>query len=275
MKALTKIATLFFIIGLTTSCSDSGESVATVGGDKISKQQFDAYLKFKRVNTNDEKQVGSHLKLYVEREALAKAIEESKLLDQDVIDAELAEFKKEMLISRYFEKHLKDKVSDEAIRGFYASNSNKYESQKVKVAHILIRTQKNMSETETQAKYSRAAEAYSKLKTGVEFATIAKEYSEDSVSVKKGGEIGWINEGAVDPVFSEMAFKKLKKDEISEPFKTSFGYHIVKLLEEPSVVKKPLESVKGDIRYQLRKKVRQAEIDRLMATQPTTIPEKQ
>ncbi|MCW8999345.1 MAG: peptidyl-prolyl cis-trans isomerase, partial [Kangiellaceae bacterium] len=184
------------------------------------------------------------------------------------------EFKKEMLISRYFEKHLKDKVSDEAIRGFYASNSEKYESKKVKVAHILIRTQKNMSETETQAKYSRASEAYSKLKTGVDFATIAKEYSEDSVSVKKGGEIGWINEGAVDPVFSEMAFKKLKKDEISEPFKTSFGYHIVKLLEEPSVVKKPLESVKGDIRYQLRKKVRQVEIDRLMATQPTSIPEK-
>jgi len=270
MKSIIKLSLITTILSLLVSCS-SEESIAKVGGKSITKEQFDAYLKFKRVNTNDAKQTESHLNLYLEREALAKAVEEVGALDNALIEAELAEFKKEMLISRYFEKHLKDKVSDEAIRSFYASNADKFESKKVKVAHVLIRTQQNMSESERSARYTRASEAFSQLKTGKEFAEIAKEYSEDTVSVKKGGVIGWINEGAIDPVFSKKVFEEMKKGEVSEPFQTSFGFHIVKLLEEPAVVKQPLESVMGDIRYQLRKKVRQAEMERLKASQEITL----
>ncbi|TQV87456.1 peptidylprolyl isomerase [Aliikangiella coralliicola] len=274
MEKLIRTALTLFVASLLFACGSSEEIIAKVGDKAITKKQFEAYLQFKRVNSKDEKQREAHLKLYLEREKLTAAIEKSKALDDALMQAELEEFKKEMLISRYFEKHLRDKVSDDAIRSYYASNSGNYESKKAKVAHILIRTEQKMSETERTARYTRAAEAYSQLTSGKDFAEIAKQYSEDSVSVKKGGVIGWINQGAIDPLFSKKVFEEMKKDQVSEPFQTSFGYHIVKLLEEPAVVKKPLESVKGDIRYQLRQKVRQAETERLMETTSLTMLEK-
>jgi peptidyl-prolyl cis-trans isomerase C len=266
MKTVTRLSFLTVALSMLISCGSSEPIVAEIGDKKITKKQFDSYLSFKRIDASDTKQREAHLKIYLERETLSAAIENTQLLDEALIEAELQEFKKEMLVSRYFEKHLKDQVSDEAIRGYYAANAAKFESKKAKVAHVLIRTQKDMSETERTARYTRASEVYSKLKSGTDFAEIATEYSEDTISGKKGGVIGWINEGAVDPVFSKTVFTELEKGQISEPIQTGFGFHVVKLLEEPSIVRKPLESVKGDIRYQLRKKVRQAETERLLSS---------
>ena len=50
---------------------------------------------------------------------------------------------------------------------------------------------------------------------------------------------------------------------MSEPFETPFGFHVVKLIDGPKVVKRPFDAVAGDIRYQLRNKAKQAEIERL------------
>ncbi|MCJ8272556.1 MAG: peptidylprolyl isomerase, partial [Psychrosphaera sp.] len=66
-----------------------------------------------------------------------------------------------------------------------------------------------------------------------------------------------------DPVFSAKVFNELKKDQLSEPFQSSFGFHIVKIIEGPMVVKKPLDKVKGDIRHQLRKAAKATELARL------------
>jgi peptidyl-prolyl cis-trans isomerase C len=56
----------------------------------------------------------------------------------------------------------------------------------------------------------------------------------------------------------------MKAEEVSEPLLTAFGFHVIKVLEEPQDVVKPLESVKGDIRYQMRNKTKKAELDRLL-----------
>jgi peptidyl-prolyl cis-trans isomerase C len=83
------------------------------------------------------------------------------------------------------------------------------------------------------------------------------------VSAQKGGDLGWLKEGSIDAKFSKILFG-LEPAEISEPFETPFGFHIVKLADGPRIVKKPLEAVAGDIRYQLRNKAKQAELERLM-----------
>jgi len=265
-KRYTQLVIATAISGLLFACSKNEDTVASVDNKNISKSTFNSYLAFKHIDKNSPQQVKAYLTQYVNREGMASAIEKSNFLDEKTIAIELNEFKKEMLISRYFDKFLKEKVSDNAIRNYYATNIDKFSSKKANVAHILIRTNKNMSETERKAKYTLAHEVYSKLKAGEDFSTIVTQYSEDTISAKKAGELGWINEGAIDPVFSKMVFTTLKKDEISTPFQTSFGFHIVKLLAEPSVVKKPLEKVKGDIRFQLRKKAKEEEIKRLMTT---------
>jgi len=170
------IPVLFTFVIFACGDSDKSSTLATVNGKSITKTEFDAHLKFKRIPEKDEKHHQRLLDQYIEREALASVIEGEGLLDKDLIQAELDGFRKEMLISRYFEKYLKDKVTDQAVENYYNTHAGDYEEKKVHVAHVLIRTNKKMGETERKAKLTTAQEAYSKVRTGKDFAEIAKDY---------------------------------------------------------------------------------------------------
>lgn len=260
-----KVSTLCFCAFLALSgCSDSG-AIATVNGRDITQAEFDAYLKFKRVPEQDKARVDRALDEYVQRAALAAAIEKTEKLDADLIGAELEEFRRQMLIGRYFEEHLKKSVDDDAVRNFYTNNMADYETQRMHVAHILVRVDSKMSETERQAKLSTAHEAYSRIQKGEEFTDVAKIYSEDTVSAKKGGDLGWLAEGSVDPEFSKRLFS-MKPGDVSEPFLTPFGFHVIKAVEGPQKVTRPLDAVEGDIRYQLRNETKIVETERLLKT---------
>ena len=260
---------LLLTVGLL-GCGENSKSpeIANVDGKSITRAEFEAYLKFKRLPAKEENRRAKLLDQYVEREALALVISKEDLLDNDLIQAELNEFRKEMLISRYFEKFLKEKVTDEAVRNYYNTHAGDYEQRRAHAAHILIRTNKKMSEPERKVKLTIAQEAYSHIRSGKAFGEIAGKYSEDKISAKKGGDLGWLKEGSIDPVFSKTLFE-LEPEAVSEPFETPFGFHIVKLIEAPKVVKRPFRAVAGDIRYQLRNKAKKAEIKRLMAKTKT------
>lgn len=261
----TKFVVIIFMLAIITACSyfDEKDVIATISGRNVTQQEFDAYLKFKSIRVRDNKHRQALLDQYLEKEALSEVIE--KNFDDNIrqtTEAELAEFNRQMNISRYFETYLKETVTEQKIQDYYATNSKQYSDTKVQVAHVLFRLNKKMTEAERQAKLTTATEAWSKLKAGEDFAKIANDYSEDRISAKKGGDLGWLKKGAIDPKFSQKIFE-LKKDEISAPFETSFGYHLVKVIQEPKTVKKSFESVKGDIRYLLRQKSKQVELERL------------
>jgi len=244
------------------SAKSPSDVLALVDGKKVTRGEFDAYAKFKRLPLNDEKKAQEFLDQYLQRLTLVSAIEKSAKLDRAALDVEFNEFKREMMISRYFEKHLADAVSDDAVKNFYNSNAQKYEQRKVHVAHILLRTHTNMSATEKQAKLTAAQAAFSAVKSGKDFAKVASDFSEDTLSGKKGGDLGWVKEGAIDSKFSAQVFA-MKPGDVSEPFETAFGFHIVKLLEGPATARQPLEAVTGDIRYQLRNQAKDTEVKRL------------
>lgn len=245
-----------------TGCLSSEDKLATINGEEVTKQEFEAYLDFKRIKVRDDNHRNALIDQFLEREALSQIISNEKSFDQAKAQAELDEFRRQMNISRYFEDYLKSAVTDQQIKNYYVTNEKKYTQQKVHVAHVLFRLKKGMSEQERKAKLTQANEAYSKLKAGASFKKIANDYSEDRISAKKAGDLGWLKKGAIDPKFSQKVFS-MKKDELSEPFETSFGFHIVKVIDEPKTVKKPFEAVKGDIRYQLRQHSKQARLEAL------------
>lgn len=240
-------------------------TLAACNSDAPSTDQasFEAYLKTKRVSLEDKTRVERLRGEYERRGALSTAIYESGKLDKAMVDAELEEFKKELLISRYFEQYLNEAVTDQGVQNFYSQNIEKYKARKAKVSHILFRTNARMSEEERGVVLTKAGEAYSRVNAGESFEEVAKDVSEDRVSAEKGGDLGWINEGAVSEGFSSKVFA-MQKGEMSEPYLTDFGFHIIKLVEEPQDVTKPLSALKGDIRYQLRSESKQAEINRLL-----------
>lgn len=247
-----------FLVG----CKDNGEDIAEVNGKPVTQERFDAYLKLKRVPAQNAEWVNRELDDYLEREGLAGQIEEQGLLPVDQVEAEVSEFRKQMLISRYFEEYLRERVTDEAVRNFYATNPDQFQAKKVHVAHILLRTNSAMSDAERQALLTKAQEVYSRANAQEDFAALAKEYSEDLLSAQQGGDLGWLQEGAIDPTFSSKVFA-MKAGELSEPLVTPFGFHVIKVIEGPQVIKQPFEAVSGDIRYRLRQEAKQAELDRL------------
>jgi peptidyl-prolyl cis-trans isomerase C len=252
------------VVVLTVFLLACGDDIATVNGRGVSQAEFDAYLKYKRIAVRDKQQEQRVLDQYLEREALASLIEEEELLDDNgTLQAELDDVRREILISRYFEKFLNEQVSEQAVSNYYNTNAANYEEKKVHVAHILLRTNRTMDEAQRKVKLTTAQEAYSKIKGGMKFDAAAKKYSEDDVSGKKGGDLGWVKQGIIDQAFSERAFS-LKPGEVSEPFETPFGFHVLTVLEEPQVIKRPFDAVKGEIRYQLRNEHKDAEIKRLL-----------
>jgi len=264
MKSSHTVIVVLALAALVAACGKKSE-LARVGGKAISQAQFDSYLKFKRIPAQDDKRRDRELTEYLDREALAAAIEKEPALDKALTETELAEFRKEMLISRYFEEFLRGKVTDEAVKNYYDAHAKDYEQREVHVAHILVRTNRAMGEAERKAKLTTAQEAYSEVNGGKDFAAVADALSEDKVSSKKGGDLGWLKEGSIDPALSTRAFA-MKAGTVSEPFETPFGFHVLKVIEEPRIVRRPYQAVAGDIQYQLRNQARETELARLKAT---------
>jgi peptidyl-prolyl cis-trans isomerase C len=237
-------------------------ALARVNGEPVSQEAFRAFLEHKRVDPGNDGRRQRMLDQYLERKMLADVIEDEGRLDMAKARAELAAFRREMLISRYFQEYLAEEVTEEKVRNYYTSHPDKYSHTKAKVAHILVRLGSDAPKSERQAKRTTIQSAYAVLESGRDFAKVAKKYSQDANSAGKGGVIGWIRKGDISQKFSDKAFG-LESGSYSEPFRTDFGFHIVKVLKGPKTVKQPFEQVKGDIRYRLRNKVKKAELQRL------------
>jgi peptidyl-prolyl cis-trans isomerase SurA len=93
--------------------------------------------------------------------------------------------------------------------------------------HILIRTNELTADTEAQARLERLR---SRIIDGDDFDTLARSNSDDRASAIRGGDLGWLGPGDTVPRFEEE-MKALAPGEVSEPFKTDFGWHIVQVLE--------------------------------------------
>jgi len=113
----------------------------------------------------------------------------------------------------------------------------KFEDQTL-VRHILIQTSEIRSEKQTQDLIN---DVFRKLTQDQAFKQLARQYSEDPGSKMEGGDLGWTNAGNFDPVF-ESVMNQTKTGEISEPFKSQFGWHILEVLDRRN------EDVSNDVR---------------------------
>lgn len=110
-------------------------------------------------------------------------------------------------------------------------------TEEIRASHILIGTE-GRTEEEALAVITALRERVEKD----DFGEIAKEYSEDPGSAVNGGDLGWFGKGMMVPEFEEAAFA-LNKGEISEPIKTQFGYHIIRLTDRREVENKNVPEV--------------------------------
>ncbi len=120
------------------------------------------------------------------------------------------------------------------------------------VRHILIGTNDVVDDNAAKEKLLKLRE---RISNGADFAELARANSQDKGSAAKGGELGWVKPGEVDPDF-EHAIEPLKPGEISQPFKTQFGWHIVQLEATRKV-----DDTEDYNRSKAREAIRQRKVD--------------
>ncbi|WP_319762900.1 SurA N-terminal domain-containing protein [Maridesulfovibrio sp.] len=141
---------------------------------------------------------------------------------------------------------INETVSPEEIKAYYDANKNDFQQEsEVNARHILIAVDKDASEKDVAAAEKKIKKILAKAKSGQDFAKLAKKYSEGPSSTK-GGELGWFSRGSMVKPFEEAAFA-LKKGEISEPVRTRFGWHLIKVEDVHEAGQKELDQVKDDI----------------------------
>lgn len=151
------------------------------------------------------------------------------------------------------------KVTDEELKKYY----NEYKP-KVRASHILVDDEKT------------AKEIKAKLEKGEDFAKLAKQYSKDTGSAQNGGDLGWFGPGKMVEEFEKAAYT-LNVGEISNPVKTQFGYHIIKVTDKEK--KKSFDEMREEIEYEVKKskldtsKV-QSKLDELMKDANVDIKDK-
>ncbi len=145
---------------------------------------------------------------------------------------------------------------DEDIQDYYESNLGKYRVQKkYRASHILFQLEPSKLEDATVEEKQKDSEetakkeaeaALKKIREGEKFETLAEKISDDPASGDKGGSLGEFPVGTMAPEF-EAELEKLEIGAISEPVKTPFGYHLIRLDEKIEERTKPLSEVKDTV----------------------------
>ena len=253
-----------FSLSLTTNSnaflfsSKNKDIAAKVNGEIITKEDFKKKLESLNFVTKDNKAEEQKTKRNALETLITDRLVEQKAKKLDVSKDEAwkqreEKYSLEQLSDLLFRKEIVEKVQvqDSEITVFYNENLTELftKPEQFKVSHILIKIetdtlQKGNSKKAKQAEKQAETKAlkkiksiYERAKNGEDFAALARQYSQEDGTREKGGELGYLPRGRMLKEFEEQ-LSTLQPNEISKPFKTKFGYHILKYTD-----KKPSEVV--------------------------------
>ena len=218
--------------------------LATVNGKKIT--QLDVTLATEDLGSNISQQLkgkarDAYLLDYLIDGTLVSEKAKADKLDQTPDFGKKVDYAKgKILMESLLTVIAKSATSDAALHAIYdqAAKAQKPEEE-IRARHILVAT-----EADAQA-------ALKRLKSGEDFAKVAKEVSKDPGS--EGGELGWFTKERMVPAFADAAFK-LQPDQYSDPIKTQFGWHIIQVEGRRQKTFPPFDQVKDQlVRYAIQK----------------------
>ena len=179
----------------------------------------------------------------VERHLLAQAAVKGGIAETPEYKRRLAFYQAKALRDAYFDQTIKPTITDEEVKAAYDKEASKIQvSERVRARHILVATEKE------------AQDALAKVQNGEKFEDLAKKISLDG-SKDYGGDLGYFSAEEMVPEFSKAAFA-LKVGEVSQPIKTDYGWHLIKVEDRKQGGPQPYDQVKNGVRAVLtRKKV--------------------
>lgn len=181
----------------------------------------------------------------------AQAAEAAKVGDSPDFKRKLAYFRDKLLLDEYLERETKKSVTPEAAKALYDQTVKSMKpEEEVRARHILV-------EGEDEAKKIAA-----RIKGGEDFAKIAGEVSKDPGSKTEGGDLGWFTQERMVKPFADAAFK-LAPGQVSDPVKTQFGWHVLRVEEKRTKPVPSFDEMKEQIDQYLSRKAQQDTIIKL------------
>ncbi|MFC7052141.1 peptidylprolyl isomerase [Hansschlegelia quercus] len=209
------------------------------------------------------------LNYLIDLKLAARSAEKAKLGDSDEFRKRLDYLKDRALMEELLQKEAKAAVTDERMRKLYEDTAkNMKPEEEVHARHILVKTEDEAKKVEER------------LAKGEDFAKVANDVSIDPGSAKRGGDLGFFGRGQMVPAFEEVAFK-LEPNKVSDPVKTQFGYHVIKIDEKRTRPVPPFEQVRPQIENYVVRTAQQdlvlklrndAKIERTDAGKPSAPP---
>ena len=231
--------------------------LATVNGKPITRGDVNAATEELAQNLPPQLQGPARdeyvLGFLIDLTAMAQAAEADKLDQTPAFKQQLDFIRKRVLMQAALEKATKAALTDDAMKKTYeeAVKQQKPEEE-VHARHILFRAAPDDKEASAAAE-KKAQDVEARLKKGEDFATLAKELTEDPSGKQDGGDLGFFAKEQMVPEFAEVAFG-MKPGEVSKPVKTQFGWHVIKVEEKREKPTPTFDEVKPQIEQFLAQK---------------------
>ena len=220
-----KLFPLFFLVFFVQLQAQNNKNILfTIDKEPVYSDEFLKIFNKNRaiVEEENKKSIEEYLELFINYKLKLK---EAYNLRLDTVSSYKKELKKYR--SQLVAPYLKDsKVTDALL--YEAYDRIKTE---VRANHILVRLNPKATPQDTLKAYNKIIEARNKIINGALFATIAKEYSEDPSAKQNGGDLGYFSAFGMVYPFENAAYN-VEFGNVSMPFKTSFGYHIVTVTDK-------------------------------------------
>ncbi len=184
---------------------------------------------------------------------VAQAAEAKKFGDSASFKRKMEFTRKKLLMEGLLQSVGKDALTDAAMQKVYNEAIKQVgEAQEVHARHILFRAPAGDEKAGKDAE-DKVKAVIARLKKGEDFAKVASELTEDPSGKANGGDLGYFSKEQMVPEFSDTAFK-LEKGQLSEPVKTQFGWHVLKVEDKRAKAPPKFEEVKPQIeQYVVRK----------------------
>ena len=241
---LTSVLGLVLLAGIPARADDANPVLAKVNGSEI--RQSDVTLAEEELGPSlaqmdPATKKDNVLSFLIDMKIVAKAAEDKKIENNDDFKKRMAFTRNRLLMDSLLASEGKAATTDEAMKKVYEDAAKQISGeQEVHARHILV-------ETEDEAK---AVE--DELKKGADFAELAKKKSKDP-GASDGGDLGFFTKDQMVPEFSAVAFS-LEPGKISDPVKSQFGWHIIKVEEKRSRKAPDFDQVKGQIETYVTRK---------------------
>src|SRR6185437_14889226 len=185
---------------------------------------------------------------------VAKAAEAKKIGDTPEFKGRLTYTRNKLLMESLLQAEAKTAVSDEAMKKVYDDAVKQMAGeQEVRARHILVATE------------DEAKAIIVELKKGTDFAELAKQKSKDPGAAAEGGDLGYFTKEQMVPEFATVAFK-LEKGQVSDPVKTQFGWHIIKVEDKRTKPVPEFDKVKDQIETYVERRAQAEFIHKLQET---------